>query len=129
MKYFLISILFTLNIYAIEYLKDIKEPYKLDYIDRAKNYVEFLLKDKSIKFEKVYYNKGLTGIELICGEIKKDTKNDRFIYITDEFTFIENLTKDFGLIWEQLCKYDNRAEEYYRIDKPLIPIEKEKYGQ
>lgn len=120
------SILLSIYIYAIEYQKDIKEQYKLDYIDRAKVYVSSVLKDKKTKFKNIFYNKGLTGIELICGEIKKDSKNDRFIYITDEFTFIENRTKDFELIWEQLCKYDNRAEEYYRIDKPLIPIEEEK---
>lgn len=121
MKYFLISILFVLNINAIEYLKDINEQYKLDFVNSAKNYLNTLFEDE-IKYKNIFYNKGLTGIDLVCGEIQKDSLGSRFIYISDEFAFVENITKDFVLIWEQLCKYDNREEEYYRIDQPLIPL-------
>lgn len=121
MKYFLINIIFLININAIEYLKDIKEQYKLDFINDAKSYVNSLSED-DVKFENIFYNKGLTGIDLVCGEIKKASTNDRFIFISEEFTFVQNSTNDFELIWEQLCKYDNRAEEYYRIDLPLIPL-------
>lgn len=120
MKYFFIFFILVFKLYAIEYPIDIKQEYKLELIKRAQNFVSHLYKEK-IDFENIYYNQGLTGIELICGELKESSnKKNKFIYINDEFTFIEENTKDFILIWDQLCKYDNRVQEYYRVDKSLL---------
>ncbi len=116
MKHIFLVILFTtISLNAIEYYKDSKDRHKLAFMDKAKNQVKFEF-EQDVRFKDIYYNRGLTGVELVCGKHTK-TKNSMlfydFIYVSPNFIFFQNKTRNFDKIWDQLCKYDNRKTSVF----------------
>lgn len=115
MKYIFLILLLIINLEAIEYYINSNDKHKLAFMDKAKNQIRFNF-DKDVRFKNIYYNRGVTGIELVCGKHTK-TKNSMlfydFIYVSPNFIFFQNETRNFDKIWDQLCKYDNRKTSVF----------------
>lgn len=116
MRYIFLVIFFTIvYLDAKEYYLNTKDRDKIDFMDKAKAQVTKSL-NQDVQFKDIYYNKGVTGIKLVCGKHTKDKNNNlffSFIYVSPNFMFFENETRNFHKIWNQLCKYDNRKTSVF----------------
>lgn len=110
MKNILLILLFTIvSLDAKVSYFDTKDRDKLRFMDKAKAQVIQTL-NQDVKFKEIFYNRGVTGIQLVCGKHTKGKNNNlylSFIYVSPSFMFFENETRNFHKIWDQLCKYDN----------------------
>ena len=116
MKYIFLMVGFIIvTIDAKEYYHNIKDHQKLAFVHKAKDKIISTIQE-SVKFKDIYYNKGITGIQLVCGEYAKEKKANQylqFIYVSPNFIFYEKETRNFDKIWDQLCKYDNQKTSVF----------------